>query len=95
MAELTAAKNKREGYLTAVTTRIRKLEQCMMAKQPNLRQIQSARDCLRHAWKAYEGSQLDVLLVIDKGEAEAESMRFGEHEASLEEVIDAAAAVLQ
>ena len=32
MAELTAAKNRHKGYLSAVTTKIMKLEQCIMVE---------------------------------------------------------------
>ena len=65
MAELTAAKNKRKGYLTAVTIKAGKLEQSMTADPLDLRRIHLARDRLRLAWKVYEESQPEVLTIIN------------------------------
>ena len=67
MAELTAAKAKREGYLTAVTTKVGKLKRSMTSDPLDLGRIQLTRDQLGLAWEAYKESQQEVLAMINEG----------------------------
>ena len=88
-----AAKNKRAGYSSALSTKIKMIEELSSKAPPDFKHLHA--ESLKSAWGNYESSHQAVLTFIARDQVDNETKKFLEREEQYKITLDAAEVILE